>query len=249
MEGETIMSSMREDALNNHAWIHRNSYPGRGLVIGFNEGVLHQLYWIMGRSENSRNRVFVTDNEGNVSTAPADASKVKDPSLIIYRAMGQYYNTHVVSNGDQTNTILDHFSLRQRTLSVAPAFQEALLGREYEPDAPNYTPRISGFCHFQDGFPMCGISIIRKTRAGCEHQNHIYQNMESGLGYCVTTYMGDGNPLPSFQGTPLLVPVARHQGEIAEFYWNALNPVNRVALVHKSIDAKGGGASANPQQI
>ncbi len=226
-------------ALSNLQLLRQNPYPGRGLVVGMNDTGFHmvQAYWIMGRSENSRNRVFVSDDNYSLRTAPADASKVKDPRLIIYNAMRRVGNIHVVSNGDQTDAVVLAYSDAKPGDYV---FFDVLSDREYEDDAPNFTPRITAMSVYSDGYPTTQISVLRKSRFShaCDHLQYSYEEMGNGLGYCVTTYTGDGNPLPSFEGEPYLLPLQGDIQKIAEKLWSALDESNRVALAVKFIDVR-----------
>jgi hypothetical protein len=212
-----------------------NPYPGRGLVLGLDDQAhyLIQVYWIMGRSENSRNRVFATDGK-RVWTEPADPAKVKDPSLIIYNAMREVPGgALVVSNGDQTDTICD-------ALEAGGTLEEALAKRDYEPDAPNFTPRISGVYDLRR-IPFAAIlSLLRRGAFGDATDRFLwrYEEMEPGYGYCITTYMGDGDPLPAFAGEPFIVPLVGDMGAIACEFWSTLNDANKVALCVKAIDPK-----------
>lgn len=223
-------------AAKNLDWLSTNEYPGRGLILGCNAAGTHlvQIYWIMGRSENSRNRVFGSKG-GRLFTEAADPSKMKDPSLIIYNAMLEREGAFLVSNGDQTDTAMAH-------LIGGDAFAIALRDREYEPDAPNYTPRITGLCSLNGQHPEASISILRKSPwgSGCDRINFSYETLEPGYGHCVTTYMDDGNPLPSFTGEPLLMPLGKEQQEVLETYWNALDGENLVSLAVKFINRDSG---------
>ncbi len=188
-----------------------NEYPGRGIVIGKTQDGKYAVtaYFIMGRSENSRNRVFVEDGAG-IRTQAFDPSKMEDPSLIIYAPVRVLGTKTIVTNGDQTDTIyemMDH----QKT------FEEALMTREFEPDAPNYTPRISGIMHIDGGKYNFALSIL-KSNAGdpssCQRFFYTYENPKNGEGYYIHTYMGNGNPLPSYSGEPTLVNI---EGDIDTF--------------------------------
>jgi IMP cyclohydrolase len=230
---ERVSDLLRQDNLKR---LSENPYPGRGIVLGLNSrgDEAQQVYWVMGRSENSRNRVLVREGDV-VSTAPYDASKVIDPSLIIYNAMRIAGNTHVVSNGDQTDTIVE-------SLENGQHLWEALQTRTYEPDAPNYTPRISGLIKKSPAsrYPHYDLSIIRRSEVTGEPQriysggSYDIQN-EKGAGHCIHTYKGDGEPLPSFTEPPYKVPLGETTDETAETYWKNLNKDNRVALVVKGI--------------
>ncbi len=217
--------------------IARNPYPGRGLVIGRstgNEWLI--LYWIMGRSAQSRNRRFVA--EGSVlRTEPVDASLVKDPSLIIYEAMLELPGIHLVSNGDQTRTVHD-------ALRAGGTFEGALATREREPDAPNFTPRITGLLDLGREPGAMALSILRAGRLDPRQTDrHLYRPAPPapGFGYGLTTYSGDGNPLPSFAGDPLLLPLQGSAEAVLDAYWGALDAENRISLAVKAIAA--GGAS------
>jgi len=229
---------MIPEAEGNLRALRDNPYPGRGIIVGMDEsgGALVQVYWIMGRSANSRNRVFESEG-GHVWTAAADASKVKDPSLIIYNAMRELKGLYVVTNGDQTDTIV------QAALAGA-SMSQALNTRRYEPDAPNFTPRISAVCSLRDGVPVSELSILKKSAlgAGCDRQTFRIEQFAKGYGHCITTYAGDGDPLPSFRGEPYILPLTGDIGGVARSIWAVLNPANRVSLAVKFIDL-GNGAS------
>ncbi len=216
----------------NLARLRGNPYPGRGIVVGLDETskYLVQVYWIMGRSENSRNRVFKSDpRTGRLYTEAADVSKMKDASLVIYSAMLEYEGHYVVSNGDQTNTVVNAPS--QMYLNVA------LYGRKYEPDAPNFTQRITAMTSLNNDRPLVQMSILRKSPLG-DTCDHVFYECRPypGCGHCITTYAHDGNPLPSFRGDPLVMPLVGDMQGIANTYWQALNEENRVSLAVKFID-------------
>ncbi len=215
--------------------IARNPYPGRGLVIGrSSQDEWLILYWIMGRSAQSRNRRFVA--EGSVlRTEPVDASLVKDPSLIIYEAMLELPGLHLVSNGDQTRTV--HQALR-----AGGTLEAALATREREPDAPNFTPRITGLLDLTRRPGSFALSILKASRIDPQHTDrHTYRPAlpGAGLGYGLTTYSGDGDPLPSFAGEPLLLPLQGAPEAVLETYWGALHAENRISLAVKAIAADG----------
>ena len=203
--------------------ISNNSYPGRGIVLGRNHNSeWTAIYWIMGRSDNSRNRIF-TYEDNALKTEPADPSKVKDPSLIIYNAMRFIGHNVIVSNGTQTDVIYNK-------LMQGSSFMASLEDETFEPDAPNYTPRISGF--IDKNRQQITLSIIRRNHTGdVDHCFWRYSNMATGYGYCITTYMGDGGPLPSFQGEPILLPLSGSVSDIANTYWNELDSENRISLM------------------
>jgi len=207
-----------------------NAYPGRGLIVGRAEtGEIAMVYWIMGRSPNSRNRVFVAQG-GKVSTEFADPSKGGDPALVIYNAMLEYPHDgfYAVSNGAQTDAIIGRGS-------------EVLLEWEYEPDAPNFTPRISATVSMSIKLSVV-LTLLRKSPWGeaCERHFYRYSHLEPGYGHCLTTYAGDSAlALPAFRGEPLLVPLEGAIDEVASAYWEALNEENRVSLAVKFVGARG----------
>lgn len=186
--------------------LKNNSYPGRGIVVGNNR----VYYFIMGRSENSRNRIFVTTEDG-IRTEAYDPSKVKDPSLIIYHPVRRTDHALVVTNGDQTDTIRD-----------LGDFRNALMTREYEPDAPNWTPRISAILYDNSAFE---IAILKEKDGRCIREFFCYEGCDDGKGYFISTYDGDGNPLPSITGEPKEIEMP----EPSEV-WDALNQNNKVSL-------------------
>jgi IMP cyclohydrolase len=217
--------------------IKRNPYPGRGLVIGRSSLSADwlMLYWIMGRSENSRNRRFVVE-DGTLKTELVDASLVADPTLIIYEAMLELPGLYLVSNGDQTRTLYD-------MLVAGGSFGAAMALREREPDAPNYTPRICGLLDLRDPSPSLILSILKANPFDpALTDRFIYRPAApaAGFGLCLTTYAGDGNPLPSFAGDPLPLPLQGSVEEVLETYWEALDPANRISLALKRIPADGG---------
>jgi hypothetical protein len=214
-----------------------NPYPGRGLVLGRSSDGSSwlQLYWIMGRSANSRNRVFVSDG-ATLRTEPFDPSAVEDPSLILYDAMLELERVYVVSNGDQTRTIVE-------ALARGGSFEAALATREREPDAPNFTPRISGLIDLRGAEPAFALSILKANRADPERTDRITFRPApppAGFGLGLTTYQGDGSPLPSFEGEPLWLPLGGSPEALIERYWSALDRENRVSLALKRIPAGGG---------
>ena len=219
-----------QDGFQQH--IRENPYPGRGLVIGraANDEAWLQIYWIMGRSAHSQNRRFVAN--GNVlRTEPVDESLVKDPSLIIYEAMLELPGIYLVSNGDQTRTLYE-------TIERGGTFDSALATREREPDAPNYTPRISGMLAPDHALGPIALSILKANPvdpAWTDRFTYRPAPPLPGLGYCLTTYTGDGSPLPSFAGDPLLLPCQGTAEQILDAYWQALDAGNRVSLAVKEI--------------
>jgi hypothetical protein len=219
--------------------LEANPYPGRGLVVGREpDGAWLQVYWVMGRSANSRNRVFVAEG-ATLRTEPHDPSAVEDPSLILYEAMLEADGAHVVSNGDQTRTIRD-------ALAAGGSFEAALATREREPDAPNYTPRISGLLDLRGGEPHLALSWLKANLADRSRTDRAYFRPAPpppGLGLGLTTYRGDGHPLPPFEGEPLWLPLEGDADAVLERYWAALDRENRVALAVKRIPSGGGAAS------
>lgn len=217
--------------------LKNNAYPGRGILIGKSPDGAKAVaaYFIMGRSENSRNRVFVEEGEG-IRTQAFDESKLTDPSLIIYAPVRVLGNKTIVTNGDQTDTIYEGMD-RQLT------FEQSLRCREFEPDGPNYTPRISGIMHLEGGNYNYAMSILKSNNgnpSGCSRYTFAYENPAAGEGHFIHTYMHDGNPLPSFEGEPKLVDVADDIDEYTEMLWNALNEENKVSLFVRYIDIKSG---------
>ena len=211
--------------------LKNNSYPGRGIVIGRSADgkTAVTAYFIMGRSTNSRNRVFVTDGEG-IRTKAFDPSKLEDPSLVIYDT--------IVTNGDQTDTIYDGFA-------KGLTFEQALRSREFEPDAPNYTPRISGVLHIEKGSFEYAMSILKSNHgdpACCNRYTFTYDNPLPGEGHFIHTYMGDGNPLPSFQGEPERVEIEGDIDSFANMLWDNLNQENKVSLFVRFIDIVSGAS-------
>jgi hypothetical protein len=227
-------ASIAKETFDRH--LASNPYPGRGLVVGRRETGSGWLlvYFIMGRSENSRNRRFCYDGD-RVWTEPVDEEKVEDPSLIIYDAMLALPGIQIVSNGDQTNTIYE-------TMEAGGRFAAALETREREPDAPNYTPRISAKLDRRKGEQAIALSLLKANPIDPEQTDRwIYRPADPapGLGYGLTTYMGDGSPLPSFTGDPLLLPLSGRPGEVLAAYWEALDADNRVSLVVKAVNDDG----------
>lgn len=213
-----------------------NAYPGRGIVIGrTKDGKKAAIaYFIMGRSENSRNRVFVEDGEG-IRTQAFDASKLSDPSLIIYAPVRVLGNKTIVTNGDQTDTIYDLMD-RQQT------FEQALRTREFEPDAPNYTPRVSGLLSPNGSFQLSILKSADGDPGCCCRYFYTYDRPLPGEGRFIHTYMGDGNPLPSFEGEPERVILDAPTAEaLAEQMWEALNGENKVSLFVRYTDLADGG--------
>ncbi|HHW23517.1 MAG TPA: inosine monophosphate cyclohydrolase [Clostridiaceae bacterium] len=213
-----------------------NKYPGRGIVLGASEDrkKYFQIYWIMGRSENSRNRVFVEEN-GFVRTKAYDESKLTDPSLIIYYPLKYFENFHIISNGDQTDTVYEYLKSGKR-------FEDALMTRTFEPDEPNYTPRITGLTEPGGKNAYC-LSILKTQNndpATCIRNFYYYENPVQGIGHCIHTYDGDGKVLPPFSGEPYVVPIPGSIDEVLEYYWELLDPENRISILVKTIDTETG---------
>lgn len=214
-----------------------NPYPGRGIILGKTPDKTKAVaaYFIMGRSENSRNRIFVTEGEG-IRTEAFDPSKMEDPSLIIYAPVRVLGNKTIVTNGDQTDTVYELMDKQQ-------TFEQSLRTREFEPDAPNYTPRISGILHVGDGSYNYAMSILKSSNGNpksCNRYTFAYENPEAGEGHFIHTYMGDGNPLPSFEGEPKLVGIEGTITEFAQKVWDSLNEENKVSLFVRYIEIETG---------
>ena len=217
--------------------LKNNSYPGRGIIIGKTPDGKKAVtaYFIMGRSENSRNRVFVEEGEG-IHTQAFDPSKLTDPSLIIYAPVRVLGNKTIVTNGDQTDTIYEGMD-RQLT------FEQSLRSREFEPDAPNYTPRISGVMHIENGRYNYAMSILKSNNGNpesCNRYTFAYENPAAGEGHFIHTYMNDGSPLPSFEGEPVLVRIEGNIDTFTNMVWENLNEDNKVSLFVRFIDIKTG---------
>ena len=217
--------------------LKNNSYPGRGIIIGRTPDGKKAVtaYFIMGRSENSRNRIFVEDGEG-IRTQAFDPSKLTDPSLIIYAPVRVLGNKTIVTNGDQTDTIYEG---RDRQLT----FEQSLRSREFEPDGPNYTPRISGIMHIENGTYNYAMSILKSDNGrpeGCIRYTFAYENPAAGEGRFIHTYMCDGDPLPSFEGEPKLIGIPDDMESFTELLWNSLNKDNKVSLFVRYIDIETG---------
>lgn len=217
--------------------LKNNAYPGRGIVIGKSPNGKYAVtaYFIMGRSENSRNRVFVEDGEG-IRTQAFDASKLSDPSLIIYAPVRVLGNATIVTNGDQTDTVYDLMQ-KQNT------FEQALRTREFEPDAPNYTPRISGIMYVESGTYQYEMSILKSNQGNpdsCNRYTFQYSNPVAGEGHFIHTYLQDGNPLPSFEGEPKLVEMSDDMDAFTDMLWKSLNEDNKVSLFVRYIDIETG---------
>jgi len=217
-----------------------NPYPGRGILLGLTPDGRQAAaaYFIMGRSENSRNRIF-EEKGSEVFTAPFDASRVQDPSLIIYAAIRTQGNRLIVTNGDQTDTIHDG-------LAAGKSFADSLSARIFEPDAPNFTPRISGMLTFENGDFSYQMSILKSADAAgtaCNRYTYHYAPL-NGLGHFLHTYVCDGNPIPTFQGEPERMTVCDSIDEMTERLWNALNENNKISLYVRYVDLATGRAES-----
>ena len=223
--------------INIYDELKNNDYPGRGIVIGKSADGKKAVtaYFIMGRSVNSRNRVFVEDGCG-IRTQAFDPSKLSDPHLIIYAPVRVLGNKTIITNGDQTDTI---YELMNQQLT----FEQALRTREFEDDAPNYTPRISGIMKVENGDYSYAMSILKSANgngASCQRFTFSYKAPVAGEGHFIHTYMGDGNPLPSFEGEPKLVGIPNDIEEFTENLWANLNEDNKVSLFVRFIDIETG---------
>ncbi len=217
--------------------LKNNSYPGRGIIIGrsMDGEKAVTAYFIMGRSMNSRNRVFLEDGQG-IRTQAFDPSKLTDPSLIIYAPVRVLGNKTIVTNGDQTDTIYELMDKQQ-------TFEQALRTREFEPDAPNYTPRISGILHVENGTYNYAMSILKSNHGNkdsCNRYTFAYHNPIAGEGHFLHTYLSDGEPLPSFEGEPKLIEISGDITSFTKMLWESLNEENKVSLFTRFIDIKTG---------
>lgn len=207
-------------------YLAQNPYPGRGIVLGKADGKAVIAYFIMGRSENSRNRIFVEEADG-VRTKAFDESKMQDPSLIIYYPYRRVGDTHIITNGDQTDTVYEHL-LSGKTMT------DALRTRTYEPDGPNFTPRISGLIEGNRAI----LSILKKDGEGVNRNFFEYDLME-GVCRVIHTYQANEEPLPSFFGEPRAFALSGSIDEIADMIWTSLNKENKVSLLVKTISESG----------
>lgn len=217
--------------------LRANAYPGRGIMIGRSEDGEEAViaYFIMGRSENSRNRIFAEEGEG-IRTQAFDPAKLTDPSLIIYAPVRVLGNYTIVTNGDQTDTIYDG-------LSQGLTFEQSLRSRTFEPDAPNYTPRISGVVERKEGQFHYAMSILKSDGgdpSGCLRHTFTYENPKAGEGHFLHTYQGDGNPLPSYAGEPKKVAISGDIRTFTEQLWNSLDSENKVSLFVRFIRLSDG---------
>lgn len=225
------------DLLSLEKELKSNSYPGRGIVIGRSANAKYAVcaYFIMGRSSNSRNRIFVSEGEG-IRTEAFDPSKLEDPSLIIYAPVRVLENDTIVTNGDQTDTVYEG-------LNKGLTFEQSLRSREFEPDAPNYTPRISGVLHVENGAFTYSMSILKSNHGDpscCNRYTFDYDGPAAGEGHFIHTYMQDGTPLPSFEGEPKLVEIPDNISEFTQMLWDSLNEENKVSLFVRYLDIESG---------
>ena len=220
--------------------LSENAYPGRGIILGKSPDGKNAViaYFIMGRSVNSRNRVFEATADG-IRTKAFDESKLSDPHLIIYSPVRVLGNKTIVTNGDQTDTIYAGMDCQQ-------TFEQSLRCREYEDDAPNYTPRISGIVHRENGAMNYALSILKSADGNPDSVHRFtfgYENPVNGEGHFIHTYMGDGNPLPSFEGEPEKITVENDIDVFTEMLWNNLNEDNKVSLFVRYIDLESGNTT------
>lgn len=217
--------------------LKNNAYPGRGIVIGRSENGSKAVaaYFIMGRSANSRNRIFVPEGEG-IRTQAFDPAKLEDPSLIIYAPVRVLGNKTIVTNGDQTDTIYDGMDCQM-------TFEQSLRCRKFEPDGPNYTPRISGIMHIEKDSCNYAMSILKSNNGNpesCLRFTYAYESPLAGEGHFIHTYMHDGDPLPSFEGEPKLVGIRGDIDDFTGMVWDSLNQDNKVSLFVRFIDIASG---------
>ena len=221
--------------------LSENSYPGRGIIIGKSTDGKNAMiaYFIMGRSENSRNRIF-EKFDGGMRTKAFDESKLSDPSLIIYNPYLQIGDNDIITNGDQTNTIYDYI---KQNGEDGFSFEKSLHTRDFEPDAPNFTPRISGMLYyaFEGKVFHYKLSILKSNNGNpdaCQRYFYSY-NPLNGIGHFIHTYKCDGNPIPSFYGEPKEVELPNTAQELADIVWNNLNEDNKVSLFIRSVPLDG----------
>lgn len=217
--------------------LKENSYPGRGIVIGRSADGKSAVtaYFIMGRSENSRNRIFVEEGQG-IRTQAFDPAKLEDPSLIIYAPVRVLGSRTIVTNGDQTDTVYEG-------MEKGETFEQSLRHREFEPDAPNYTPRISGVLQVENGTFSYAMSILKSNQGSpdqCNRYTFSYENCVAGEGRFIHTYMHDGNPLPSFEGEPKRVAIPDEIDGFTKMLWSSLNEDNKVSLFVRYIEIETG---------
>ena len=217
--------------------LRENSYPGPGIIIGKSaDGTkAATAYFIMGRSVNSRNRIFVEEGDG-IRTQAFDPALLTDPSLVIYAPVRVLGNKTIVTNGDQTDTIYEGMDSQM-------TFEQSLRSREFEPDGPNYTPRISGIMHIENGSYNYAMSILKSNNGSpdsCNRYTFAYENPAAGEGHFIHTYRCDGNPLPSFEGEPKLIGIMDDMEAFTDMLWSSLNEENKVSLFVRYIDIATG---------
>ncbi len=207
-----------------YEYLGGKSYPGRGIICGMTEDGKYSVsaYFIMGRSANSRNRIFREEEGNTVTIYPYDPSKVEDPSLVIYSPVRQYEDTLIVTNGDQTDTVYDG-------LKAGRSFEDSLMTRTYEPDAPNFTPRISSAVNVKNGEYKMSILKSLEPDGACLRATWVYEPV-AGTGHIIHTYESDGNPLPSFEGEPRTIVIPPCANCLGDGLWNALNEDNKISL-------------------
>ncbi len=223
--------------LNLNQLLSQNAYPGRGIVVGKSEDGTHAIiaYFIMGRSANSRNRVFIEQKNGDILTAPHDVSKLEDPSLIIYAPLRSIDNHIIVTNGDQTDTVYDF-------VAQGKTFAQALETREFEPDRPNFTPRISAMLSMKNNDFTYQMSILKsadEAGSACNRFTYSYAPI-NGVGHFLHTYMRDGNPLPTFEGEPERITLGNDIDDLANAIWYHLNSENKISLYVRFVNLKTG---------
>ena len=219
--------------------LKNSSYPGRGIVIGLSPDRKHliQVYWILGRSEGSRNRTFVAEGD-TVRTRAFDESKLDNPSLVVYFPIRVLAGHHILTNGDQTDTIYN-------AIQNGGTFESALAGRTFEPDPPILTPRISGIVDLDNGAATYKLAVLKSVFLNEAYATQHFFNYETpipGIGHCITTYQDDGNPPLSFSGEPLVVELYDTLEQNSNHFWEMLDPDNRVSLLVKSLDPVSGGS-------
>ncbi len=223
--------------LNLNQLLSQNAYPGRGIFVGKSEDGTHAIiaYFIMGRSANSRNRVFIEQKNGDLLTAPHDVSKLEDPSLIIYAPLRSIDNHIIVTNGDQTDTVYDF-------VAQGKTFAQALETREFEPDRPNFTPRISAMLSMKNNDFTYQMSILKsadEAGSACNRFTYSYAPI-NGVGHFLHTYMRDGNPLPTFEGEPERITLGNDIDDLANAIWYHLNSENKISLYVRFVNLKTG---------
>lgn len=225
---------MKDIALKNINDLKTKKYIGRGIIIGQlknSKNIVH-IYWIMGRSENSKNRIFHLEKSNYVLIKPFNINKLEDPSLIIYYPIKQFNNFHIISNGDHTDTVFEY-------LKNNNSFDNAILSRKYEPDAPNFTPRIAGLTDIKNNqHQLAIVKTINNNPDQYVHNFYKLPKLISGFGFFISTYEDDGNPLPSFQGEPKIVPIFDDLEENLNYYWDLLNEEYKISILAKKITLK-----------